>query len=320
MEQVLSKIIQQDPDAVLMVRPAHFGFNVNTAKTNAFQQQIASINEEEIAKMAISEFDGLVSVLEENKVGVLVAQDTTEYFTPDAVFPNNWITFHENGKVVLYPMLAPERRLERKLDVFKYLSKEYSIDAEVIDLSPFEEDEKYLEGTGSLILDRVNKRAFACISQRTDQYVLREFEKQTGYKVVAFNAVDDNGLPVYHTNVILSICQHFVVVCLDVIKDKAQQDLVEKELSVGGRELIKISLEQVKNFCGNVLGLRNSSGESLVVMSTTAYEAFSTAQKQQIKKHAELIHSSIPTIERVGGGSVRCMLAAIHLPKTTERG
>lgn len=320
MEQVLSKKIQQDPDTVLMVRPAHFGYNINTAKTNAFQQQIASLNEEEVSKKAIEEFDALVRVLKENRVEVLVASDTTDYFTPDAVFPNNWISFHENGKVVLYPMLAPERRLERNLDVFQYLREKYGEAFKVFDLSSFEEKEKYLEGTGSLILDRENKKAFACISQRTNRDVLKEFEKETGYNVVTFNAVDDNGMPVYHTNVILSVCESFVVVCLEVIKDKQEREFVEKSLSFGERELIKISLEQVKNFCGNVLGLKNSEGEALVVMSTTAFNAFTAAQKEQMEKYVALIHSPIPIIERVGGGSVRCMLAAVHLPKITERG
>lgn len=302
----------QSTNQVLMIRPVRFAGNVQTAASNRFQ----NLDEQDDAQaQALIEFDALVARLRAAGVTVHLLDDTPEPHTPDSIFPNNWVSFHRDGTVVLYPMLAPNRRLERRMDVLQYLSAQGLRIAQTIDLSGHETDNKFLEGTGSVVLDRVHRMAYACISPRTDLDVLGDFAQRLDYELVTFDAVDAHGVPIYHTNVLLCVGTRFAVLCTEVIAAH-EQAAVLHALRSTGHEVIEITAAQMQGFAGNMLELRTAGGATCVAMSQSAYESLSAMQREQLQRLAgQLIVSPIPTIERLGGGSVRCMLAEVFLPQ-----
>lgn len=309
------KMQPQATSHILMIRPVRFAFNEQTAESNAFQSvEIATKTKEAAQQEALEEFEHMVSQLTAAGVEVTVYEDTPEPFTPDSIFPNNWISFHQSGKVVLYPMQAPNRRLERRMDIIENLKKRYHVE-EIIDLSSFEQEGKYLEGTGSMVLDRRYKIAYACLSPRTHEDVLEAFARETGYKIVKFNAVDAGGKPVYHTNVVMCVGDSFAVVCLQSIQDPDERLMVREELEKTGKQVIEITLEQMNSFAGNMLLVNNKRGEKLLVMSTQAFESLSAKQRDEIDDYAVLLHFDLSVIEGNGGGSARCMMAEVHLPE-----
>lgn len=297
-----------------MIRPTRFGFNEETAASNAFQNGRFAAQTKTVAQeSALQEFDEMVVHLRSAGVDVIVIDDTPEPHTPDSIFPNNWVSFHYNGSVILYPMQAENRRLERRQDVLDQLAEHFFINR-VIDLTGFEQQGKYLEGTGSMVLDRRYKIAYACLSPRTHEEVLDEFALQMNYEIVRFNAVDETGQPIYHTNVMLCIADQFALICLEAIPDLDERLLVRNSLELSGRQIIEITLDQMKRFAGNMLQVKNQRGASLLVMSTTAYESLTHWQIDSLNDHCELLHVDLPIIEGHGGGSARCMMAEIHLP------
>jgi hypothetical protein len=304
----------QSTNQVMMIRPVRFVGNVQTKASNAFQQHCNSITSDDVQSKAQQEFDHLVNLLRNADIDVSVFQDTPEPHTPDSVFPNNWVSFHSNGTVVLYPMLAENRRLERRMDVIEELfEKGFQINR-MIDLTHYEQHQKYLEGTGSMVLDRINRVAYACISPRTDLDVLREFAQQLNYELISFDATDSKGVAIYHTNVLMCVGSAFAVVCVEVIAEQARRAVLDS-LAESGREVIEITEEQMQAFAGNMLELKTSTGELRLALSQSAYDALSAVQRTQLESlSGELLVASIPTIERHGGGSVRCMLAEIFLP------
>jgi hypothetical protein len=304
----------QAAPAVLMIRPANFGANPETALSNAFQKSAETGNE--VQARAAAEFDALAAALMAAGVQVEVFQDRTEPVTPDAVFPNNWVSFHADGSAWLYPLLAQNRRWERRPDILEALRQErgYKLQ-QVRDLSHAELDGRYLEGTGSLVLDRVNRVAYAGLSPRTDSRMLQEWAQASGYEALAFHARDPKGRPIYHTNVMLCIGARFAVICLDSIVEPASRDWVRQSLADTGHEVIAISPYQMEAFAGNMLELTARGGRSVLAMSARAERALNPNQRAALEKHARIIAVPIDTIEDCSGGSVRCMLAEIHLPK-----
>ncbi|HKG07305.1 MAG TPA: arginine deiminase-related protein [Pedobacter sp.] len=301
----------QTTSYILMIRPVDFKFNAQTAGNNKFQQ--ASV-EQDIQLLALKEFDDFSNLLLQNGVDVTVINDTLQPETPDSIFPNNWVSFHENGDVFLYPMFSENRRLERRTDIIDTLRKNFSI-GNIVDLSAYEQRSVYLEGTGSMVLDRVHKIAYACLSIRTDKKVLDDFCTRSGYKAVAFNAADASGFPIYHTNVMMCIGTGFAVICLASVPDLLEQQAVVKSLEESGMEIIDISMEQMNRFAGNMLEIQNNNGQNLLVMSEQAYLSLSKGQILRLEQYSKLIYSPLYTIEKNGGGSARCMLAEIHLAK-----
>jgi hypothetical protein len=297
--------------SVLMVRPVSFAFNEQTAGSNAFQQQ--DISQENIQQKALREFDALVATLRDNGVDVIVIDDTPNPHTPDSIFPNNWVSFHENGQVFLYPMQAENRRLERRGDILAQLKTTFNI-SEVDDLSYFEADSKFLEGTGSMVLDRQNKIAYACISPRTDEEVIAVFCEKSGYRAVEFHAFDGRNKAIYHTNVLMCIGRQFVVICLDSVTDDTGRELLMDSFTIAGKEIIEITMAQMNAFAGNMLELKNSAGNHLLVMSASAYHSLSPQQINLLEQYCKLIYTDLQTIESNGGGSARCMIAEVNLP------
>ncbi len=293
-----------------MIRPVAFGFNVQTAESNAFQKQDA--DQQAVQQKAQQEFDGFVNVLRSNGVNVTVINDTLEPHTPDSIFPNNWVSFHDNGDIFLYPMQAENRRLERREDIIRQLEDNFKAN-HVIDLSRFEAKDQFLEGTGSMVLDREAKIAYACLSPRTNAEVLKAFCDYTGYQAVTFDAFDQNGQAIYHTNVLMAIGTKFAVICLDSITDTSEKEAVVASLKSTGKEIIDINFDQMNHFAGNMLEVKNANGETLIVMSQTAYNSLSEEQKGTLEKHGKLVYADINTIETNGGGSARCMMAEVHL-------
>jgi hypothetical protein len=296
-----------------MIRPIRFGYNEQTAESNAFQNNL-DLKAEEAQANALKEFDCFVAMLRGNGVNVIVIDDTPSPHTPDSIFPNNWISFHDNGDILLYPMQAENRRLERREDIIRKLEETYSV-KHVIDLSRFETQNQFLEGTGSMVLDRQNKVAYACLSPRTDAEVIEAFGKQEAYKVLLFKSVDANNQPIYHTNVLMCIGTGFAVICLDSIKDEQEKQLVVNTLKESGKEIIDITFDQMNHFAGNMLEVESTSGEKLLVMSQKAYQSLTAEQVTTLSKYARIIYADLNTIETLGGGSARCMLAEVHLPK-----
>jgi hypothetical protein len=293
-----------------MIRPVNFGFNAETAVNNAFQ---VAGQDDAAQDKAAKEFDAFVQVLKDNGVDVTVVNDTPEPYTPDSIFPNNWVSFHRDGTIILYPMFATNRRQERKPGVLQQLGEKFSINKK-IDLTSYEPQNKYLEGTGSMVLDRDKKIAYACISPRTDKTILEDFAKQMGYRPVPFTSVDQNGKAIYHTNVMMCVADRYVVICLDSIADKKERAMVEKVISESGKQIITITLDQMNHFAGNMLQIENNKGEKLLVMSSQAYKALHMGQVEQLESFNKIIHSSLDTIESNGGGSARCMMAEVFLP------
>jgi hypothetical protein len=303
----------QTTSSLLMVRPAHFGFNAETAVSNAFQQQLPGHSPAEIRQKALLEFDGFVALLRENGIRVVVADDTVDPEKPDAVFPNNWISLHRDGRVALFPLQAPSRRLERRTEIIDLLSQAYAV-LEVVDFSAHEKEHRYLEGTGSLILDHDNRLAYACLSPRTDAGLLEAFCDRFGYQPVSFHAYDQRGVLVYHTNVVLCIGRHFAVLCTQTIRDAAEKVRVIHHLTHTGHELIDITLDQLAHYAGNMLEVHNQAGQPYVVLSEQALQSLQPHQVQALEKYARILAPPLYTIEHLGGGSARCMLAEIFLP------
>lgn len=300
----------QTTNHILMIRPVDFKFNEQTAGNNKFQVASAETN---VQSLALNEFDGFVDLLRKNGVDVTVVDDTLQPETPDSIFPNNWVSFHKDGSVFLYPMFSENRRLERRNDILDELKEKFEVN-HVSDISFYEQQYAFLEGTGSMVLDRVNKIAYACLSVRTDEEVLNNFCMLTGYEPVSFQAVDDSQFPIYHTNVMMCIGDNFAVICMDSIPNPDEKENVALSLINSGKEIIEISPEQMNHFAGNMLQVANSNGESLLVMSEQAYLSLNAEQIAKLEKYSRIIYAPIYTIEKNGGGSARCMLAEIHLP------
>jgi len=297
----------QTTSTVLMVRPVGFGFNPETAANNLFQKQGFHKSAQE---MALVEFDNFVALLRSNGVDVLVVEDTPEPHTPDSIFPNNWFSTHEGGTLVIYPMFAKNRRLEKKQGVLDILHGKFKI-KRVVDLSIWEEKSQFLEGTGSMILDRDNDMVYACKSVRTDESVLEEFCDELDYDYFIFNAFDQDGKQIYHTNVMMSIAEKFVVACLDSITDINEREEFIGLVEESDKDLIEISLEQMSLFAGNMLELKNSKGEAMLVMSDTAKKSLTKEQLEKFKSYCKILSPNLTTIENNGGGSARCMIAEI---------
>jgi hypothetical protein len=312
---MLESAPQKEPQsaaAVLMVRPARFGFNPETAATNAFQQSALPPDADGVHEAALREFDALAEQLARAGLGVVLVNDTLHPVKPDAIFPNNWVSFHRDGTVVLYPMMAPNRRLERRDEVLARIAGSFRI-TRTVDLCHREELGQYLEGTGSLVLDRPRRLAYANISPRTDLDALGEFAQQLDYDLVTFESVDAAGTPVYHTNVMLAIGADFAVLCAESIAARRSREAVRDTLGAGGREIVEISPAQMQAFAGNLLELA-PAGSKVIALSTTAWHSLDAQQRRALERHGNVLLADIPVIERFGGGGVRCMLAEVHLP------
>jgi len=301
----------QTTSHILMIRPVHFGFNAETAVNNAFQ---VAGKDDHAQENALAEFDAFVELLRKNDIDVTVVNDTGEPYTPDSIFPNNWISFHNNGTVCFYPMYAPNRRQERKPGILEIIGEKFKV-SKKIDFSYYEKKNLFLEGTGSMVLDRENKIAYACLSPRTDKKVLQVFCEQMGYRALAFHAKDAEGRAIYHTNVMMCVADKYVVICLDSIARKKEREEVIEMIKKTGKEIIDIDQEQMNHFAGNMLQVHNKSGRNLLVMSTQAYETLTTKQVKKLSSFDKIIHSDLRAIETNGGGSARCMMAEVHLPE-----
>ncbi len=299
---------------VLMIRPARFESNPLTAASNRFQGKTAASPEEQQAA-ALREFDGLVDALRSAGIDVVVFEDTPEPHTPDSIFPNNWISMHADGRVVLYPMEAENRRTERRDDIVDHLHDALGLSvSEIVDLTAHEEEGRYLEGTGSMVLDRSNRVAYACLSSRTHLDALGDFAQRMDYDVVAFDAVDSEGAPIYHTNVLMNVGERLAVICDEAIPREEQREAVLARLRDTGHEVIALRYEQLNAFAGNMLELRNEAGERVTAMSRQAYESLDPDQLARLEENGRIVSVPIDNIEMSAGGSVRCMLAEVHLP------
>lgn len=310
--------MKQTTNTVLMIRPVQFRMNEQTAVNNYYQKVLDALTPETVNAKAQEEFDHFADVLKQNGVNVVVVQDTKEPDTPDSIFPNNWISFHENGDVVLYPMFAENRRLERREDVLDILEEQDFVIENVMDYTSAEEENMFLEGTGSMILDRANKKVYCALSPRAEEELVIQFCEDNEMLPVIFESyqtVNGERKLIYHTNVMMCLGETFAVICLDSIDDKNERKNVVKQLKEDGKEIIEITEEQVNNFAGNMLELTNDKGEKLLIMSTQAYNILTPNQIKTLEKHARIVHSSLDIIEACGGGSARCMLAEVFLPR-----
>ena len=305
----------QTTDTVLMIEPIQFGFNAETAQNNYFQVNSQTADTQQ---KALKEFQEFVAQLRNKGIRVITAKDTLEPHTPDSIFPNNWVSLHQDGKVVLYPMFAENRRLERRNDIIENLKTQGFEVKEIIDLSASEKEGKYLEGTGSMIFDHDHKIAYGSVSLRLDEELFREFCAEFGFKPIVFHSYQTaNGerLPIYHTNVMMCVADSFVVICLDCIDDEIEKLLVIETIKNSGKEIIEITEDQMQQFAGNMLQVQNAEGEKFLVMSQSAYKALTPEQILAIEKYCKIIYADLETIETNGGGSARCMLAEVFLPR-----
>ena len=311
----MSETESQLASTVLMIRPTRFVSNPLTAESNRFQgRSTASPEEQQV--LAVEEFDGLVSILRSSGITVIVIDDTHEPHTPDSIFPNNWISLHADGRVVIYPMEAENRRTERRTDVIELLDNEFGFQvSEIVDLSGHENAGHFLEGTGSMVLDRTNHVAYAGLSTRTQLDPLGDFAQRMDYDVVAFDAVDRDGVPIYHTNVVMNIGEELAVICDQAIRREEQREAVLTRLRETGHEIISLTYAQLDAFAGNMLELRNADGERLIAMSQQASDSLCGDQLHALEANGRVVAAPIDAIEMSAGGSVRCMLAEIHLPK-----
>ena len=300
----------------MMVRPASFGFNPDTSNTILFQREITENSRKEIERRARIEFDMLASRLRAAGVEINIFEDQEDLGTPDAVFPNNWVSFHDDGTVVLYPMFAPSRRPERRRDIIEKLQSGGFRVSRVVDLTRHENDGRFLEGTGSVVFDHVERCAYACVSPRTDPEVFRELCDILHYRPITFRAVHESGQEIKHTDVMMSIGDRFAIVCSDSMPDAAERKLVLEGLKGAGREIIAIDQKQLLQFAGNVLQLQARPAGSVLAISTAACLALRPDQRQAIEKHARIVESPLPLFESIGGGSTRCMMADVHLPRS----
>lgn len=297
---------------LMMVRPASFQFNSETAVSNTFQKKPEVLSPAQINRKALEEFDNYVARLRANQIKVLVIEDTPAPPKPDAIFPNNWISMHRSGLICLYPMCTPNRRREIRKNILKTL-KQYFIVKDIKDISGYSKDNLFLEGTGSIIFDKINKVAYACLSPRTDADLFNVHCHTLGYEPVSFSSYDRNGTLVYHTNVMLTIGDGFAVICLKSIKNLSERKFVKEKLKNTGHEVIDISFEQMNAFAGNMLQVENTAGKPFLVLSETAFNSLTHQQISKIEKYTSLLPVAIPTIETIGGGSARCMIAEIFL-------
>ncbi len=302
-------ICMQHTSDILMIRPVRFDYNAETAVNNHFQVHTADID---IQRRAREEFENFISMLLANGIDVTVVDDTPEPHTPDSVFPNNWISFHEEGSVVLYPMFADNRRKERKAEVLDAIKNKFRV-VRVRDLSKWEKENHFLEGTGSMVLDRENKIAYACLSPRTDKVVLTDFCAAMGYRAISFTALDARQQEIYHTNVMMCVADRYVVICMESIVDSKERERVLAAFAETGKRVVEISFAQMDHFAGNMLQVHGVTGEIFLVMSTQAFQSLSPRQIEILQSYNRILHSDITTIETNGGGSARCMMAEIFL-------
>ena len=305
----------QTTNTVLMVEPIAFGYNAETAENNYFQVEQ---KETDIQQKALSEFKNFVEKLQAKGINVITVKDTIDPHTPDSIFPNNWVSFHQDGKVVLYPMFASNRRVERREDIIDTIKNEGFSVSEIDDWSLPEVQGHYLEGTGSMIFDHDYKIAYGSVSLRLDENLFKEFCEKYGFQPVVFHSyqtVENERLPIYHTNVMMCVADQFVVICLDCIDDELEREKVQEVIKSTNKEIIEISEDQLQQFAGNMLQVQNNQGEKFLVMSETAYKSLNSEQVSNIEKYCEIIHADLNTIEVNGGGSARCMLAEVFLPK-----
>ncbi len=303
---------------ILMIRPYRFDLNEETMGSNAFQQQNREETSDKIQQKALKEFDNFVSKLKKAGIHVIVVEDHPKPFTPDAIFPNNWISFHDDGQVIVYPMEAPSRRAERRMDIVVDLKTKHGFTVDnVVDIATDNEASAlFLEGTGSLVLDHLSKKAYACLSTRTNSKVLAQWSELTGYQPISFTALDQHKQPIYHTNVLMCIGVDFAIICLEAINNAVEREMVVRELALSGREIITLSFEQMNAFAGNMLQLETSKGKRILVLSKASYDVLRPEQLAILQKYNDrLLPISIPTIEKYGGGSVRCMMAEVFLRK-----
>ena len=300
-----------------MIKPVGFRYNEQTAVNNYYQKVLDNLTPEQTQQNALSEFNYFVDKLEKAGVNIIVIEDTKNTDTPDSIFPNNWVSFHQDGMIGLYPMCAKNRRDERREDIFDSLVDEYGFYFEEIkDFTEFEEHDKYLEGTGSMVLDHVNMICYAAISIRTDEIVVMQFCEEFGYRPICFTAnqdVEGARMEIYHTNVMMCVADTFAVICLDAIDDEAEREHVLETLTETGKEIIEITEAQKHRFAGNMLQVMGN--KPYLVMSKSAYSSLTEEQKIAVEKHCPILYSSLDTIEACGGGSARCMMAEIFLPK-----
>jgi hypothetical protein len=297
-----------------MVRPASFGFNPDTAPSFMFKREITDANRKEIERRARIEFDLLAGRLRDAGAEVIVLEDKEDLNTPDAVFPNNWVSFHHDGSVVLYPMLAPSRRPERRRDIIEKLETSGFRVSKVIDLTRHENQGRFLEGAGSVVFDHAERIAYAGISPRTDEQVLNELCEKLAYRPVTFRAFQENGDLILHTDMTMSIGDRFVVFCGDAITDAGERKRVLDSLKASGREIIPIDLKQLERFAGNVLQLRTKDG-SVLAISTSACLVLRPDQRDAIQRFTRIVESPLPIFEGIGRGSARCMMADVYLPR-----
>ena len=309
MNKITSKII--------MIRPKHFNYNFETADNNFFQKKINNVSSIDIKRKSVSEFNRLVNSLKRKKITVEVFEDNEDIITTDSVFPNNWFSLHKNGNFYLYPMFSKNRRKERRKDIIQNIKGTYNV-KQIIDLSHYEKENKFLEGTGSMVLDRENKICYASTSERTNSEILNIFCKHLGYEPITFKAyqkVNDSLEEIYHTNVIMSIGINYVIICLQCINSKKERKFIIDKITSTGKTIIEISEYQLNNFAGNMLQVENENGKKFLIMSKKAYESLEDDQIKLIESYNEIIYSDLSIIETLGGGSARCMIAENFLEK-----
>lgn len=296
-----------------MVRPAAFGFNEETAANNYFQSN-PGIGKEELQQKALAEFDNMVQTLRSNDINVLIIEDSKEPPKPDAIFPNNWLSTSPNGIVSVFPMYAPNRRIEKRDEILQQVAKEFVI-KDVQDWSEYEAEGRFLEGTGSMIIDYDNKMIYACVSERTSLSVLEKYAATNGYQAIAFLATDKKGMPVYHTNVVMTLGEGFCVLCEEAIDEEWELIAVRQLLESTNHDIIAISRDQMHQFAGNMLQVKNNKDEKFLILSQTAFNSLRKEQKQMLEAYSTLLPIAVPTIEEVEGGSVRCMMAEVFLER-----
>ncbi len=304
-------------DSVFMIRPAAFGFDEQTAATNSFQRKDTGLDPSQVSQKGIEEFDEMVRRLRAAGISVFIGQDEAPPARPNAVFPNNWVSFHRTGTVITYPMATPSRRIERRESYLEELGAQFQI-RQHIRLDAYEREGKFLEGTGSLVLDRDHRKAYACQSLRTYPELVAAFCERFDFQSIFFHAADASGVPVYHTNVLMALGNDFAILCEESIPDAAEKNLVVKHLESSGKEVIPISFAQMEAFAGNMMALKNKRGEKVLVMSQQALHSLRRDQIQRLEKYTRLLDVPLYTIEKVSGGSARCMMAEIFLPGKEE--
>ena len=310
--------MQQITNTILMIRPINFRMNEQTSVNNYYQKKLDGLSPDNINQKALEEFDAYVKKLRAIGVNVIVLDDTARRDTPDSIFPNNWISFHENGNVGLYPMFAENRRLERREDVLLKIEEAGFVINQIIDYTSAEDEHIFLEGTGSLMLDRVNRNAYCALSPRSDEDLFIEFSEDFEYNPIIFSAnqtVGEKRVAIYHTNVMMCLAETFAVICLDSIDNKKEKKEVVRNLRQDGKEVITIDENQLNNFAGNMLQVKGLDDKKYLLMSQSAFDSLNAKQIKLIEKHCEIVSSSLDTIEACGGGSARCMMAEVFLPK-----